>query len=311
MSAAIPTNASAGEYKQVALTDLDTRYSALRLADPKAMAALSGSLGRHGVLQPLTVNSEGEALVVLDGFKRLRILGQTLEATIPVRIVKLTAPQAKVALVTFNRPHRGVSELEEAWIVQALVTEHGMLQKDIAKLIGRHKSWICRRLQLAQRLDASVVEDMRLGLVSATVARELVRLPRGNQIHAANAISQHALSSRQASQLIDRVQQAPNQAGVDELLCDPMRFLDATTNYNNKKARHPRDARLSAEGGKLCASVDALTQQAGIINVMVNSSASRLIGASDREVLRSHVDEATQTLNIVMASLSHFVCADA
>jgi hypothetical protein len=51
-------------------------------------------------------------------------------------------------------------------------------------------------------LDPALREDVRLGLLSATVVRELVRLPRGNQARAARAIRDHGLSSRQAGRLV-------------------------------------------------------------------------------------------------------------
>ncbi len=42
-------------------------------------------------------------------------------------------------------------ELEEAWIIQALVREDGLSQVEVAEL-GRHRSWACRRLALIERL---------------------------------------------------------------------------------------------------------------------------------------------------------------
>lgn len=183
----------AGEYVQLPASALDQRYAHLRLASPEAVGALSRSITRHGVLHPLTVSREGEALVVLDGFKRLRALATSPEVELPLRVVALTPAQAKAALVTFNRPQRGLSELEEAWVVHALVREHGLRQKEVAELLSRHKSWVCRRLQLAQGLEEGVTEDMRLGLLSVAVARELARLPRGNQHRVAAAVQEHGL----------------------------------------------------------------------------------------------------------------------
>ncbi len=307
MSAPVPTCANADEYEQLLLSDLDTRYATLRLPDPKAMAALSRSVARHGVLQPLTVNRDGAALVVLDGFKRHRVLGDDLGATVPVRILTLSPPQAKAALVTFNRPHRGVSELEEAWIVESLVREHEMLQKDIAELLGRDKSWVCRRLQLAQRLQTSVVDDMRLGLVSATVARELVRLPRGNQVQAAATIQRHGLSSRQTAQLVRRLLEAPDETGHQELLDDPMRFLDSPDVAGRRRRR--RDARLSDAGDKVSVSIDALTRQARITEAVVRSKASGLRAASDLEVLTPQLRDATRALDVILTTLTSFMDA--
>ncbi len=63
-------------------------------------------------------------------------------------------------------------------MVRGLCREMKLTQVQVAELLGRHKSWVCRRLALAERLAEPVQDDMRLGLVNATVARELARLPR-------------------------------------------------------------------------------------------------------------------------------------
>jgi hypothetical protein len=60
--------------------------------------------------------------------------------------------QAKAAIYGLNRAGGRTRELEEAWIIQALVREDGMSQVEVAELLGRHKSWVCRRLALIERL---------------------------------------------------------------------------------------------------------------------------------------------------------------
>ena len=306
MSAPVPVEPEAREYDQVAAGELDTRYSKLRLPSPQAEGALSRSIARHGVLQPLTVNQESDVLAVLDGFKRLRVLGEDPEMLVAVRIVALTAPQAKAALVTFNRPHRGVSELEEAWVVQALVCEHEMLQKDVAELLGHHKSWVCRRLQLAQQLEDSVVDDMRLGLISATVARELVRLPRGNQAEAAIAVERHGLTSRQTTEIVGRLLDAGDEDSKRELLDDPLRFLAS----QSSKALRRRDARLSDVGSKVRRSLDALARQARITERTIHAPRQTPLTCSDVDVLRPQVRDVVQTLDELRGTLNRLLDGD-
>ena len=50
---------------------------------------------------------------------------------------------------------------------------------------------------------------MRLGLISATVARELVRLPRGNQDAVAQVVARRGLTTRQTSRLVDTLLATP------------------------------------------------------------------------------------------------------
>ena len=80
------------------------------------------------------------------------------------------------AMYGLNRVGRHFGELEEAWLVQALVREDGLSQVEVAVLLGRHKSWVCRRLAMMEKLCAAAQEDLRLGLLSPTMARAIPRL---------------------------------------------------------------------------------------------------------------------------------------
>jgi len=87
-------------------------------------------------------------------------------------------------------------------VLSSLHREDGLTQTEIAVLLGRHKSWVSRRIALIERLCEEVRDDLRLGLLSATVGRELAKLPRGNQPEIAAALVTHRLSTREAVQLL-------------------------------------------------------------------------------------------------------------
>ena len=72
-----------------------------------------------------------------------------------------------------------------------------MSQGAIGARLGRHKSWVCRRLLLAEQLDGAVQADVRLGLISPRAALALVALPRGNQKDAADVVARRGLTTRQ------------------------------------------------------------------------------------------------------------------
>ena len=134
---------------------------------------------------------------VVDGFKRLAAARLLLPrwTTLSVRVLAVDERGAKAAIYGLNRVSRSTHELEEAWIVHALVREDGLSQVEAAALLARHKSWVCRRLALLERLSPEAKEGLRLGLLSHTIssrhtekARNLrvsqvwPRLPRWNPI---------------------------------------------------------------------------------------------------------------------------------
>ena len=77
-----------------------------------------------------------------------------------------------------------------------MVREDGLSQVEVAELLGRHKSWVCRRLALLEKLSAEVGQELEVGLLTPTAAREIARLPAGNQSEVMELSRREALSGR-------------------------------------------------------------------------------------------------------------------
>jgi ParB-like chromosome segregation protein Spo0J len=214
---------------EVAIAELDQRYASLRLAAPEELGRVRTSIERMGILSPVLVATAVEAarIVIVDGFKRVRIATDRGAAMMWVRRAALDAAGAKVAMVAANAGHSGLCDLEEAWIVRSLCREHRLTQVEVGKALRRDKSWVSRRLMLAERLEGALQDDIRLGLLAPTVARELARLPRGNQVRMAATIRAHELTSRQAHRLVSELLRTADPAARDEVLADPLRYLGA------------------------------------------------------------------------------------
>jgi len=234
--------------ERVRIGDLGERYAKLRLHRPSLLGELRRSLVSDGLRRALVVNRCRDGhLEVLDGFKRLGLLRELGHGEVEVEIVSVDEVAAHALILSSNARQAGLSEIEEAWIVESLVRGQKLTQKRVAEIVGREKSWVCRRLLLAERLDAEVQRDLRLGLVSYSVARELGRLPRGNQAELGEAVGRHGLSSRQCAALVERwVSSEPGEARR-ELIADPLRFVGegARASFSSKEAVDPR---LSAVG---------------------------------------------------------------
>jgi len=272
-------------YETVRIAELDERYGSLRLAKPEVVAALRRSVERHGVMHPILVNGlDGARWAVLDGFKRVRVARELGAQELAARVVELDEAAAQAAMVTSNTPHRGLSELEEAWVVRSLVRKCKVKQADVAELLGRHKSWVCRRLLLVERLEESIQEDMRLGLVGATVARELARLPRGNQTAVAACIQKHELTSRQGAELVDRYLLSPSEEAFAEVLADPLAFL-----RRDDDPGLPADPRLTARGEQLRRMLIRLDGAAASLAAELRKHPPGCLGELDQRVLTETV----------------------
>jgi ParB-like chromosome segregation protein Spo0J len=201
--------------------EIGDRLSAVRLL-PATDDEMAASLRRYGQLSPLVAFRDGDrGLEIIDGFRRQRAsAGQGWPSRISVRVLDVDEPRALAALFSLHRVGTGLCELEEAWVVRALVREHGLMQAEVAALLRRHQSWVSRRLLLVEALAPEVQMDVRLGLVSATAAREVARLPRGIQQTIARVIARQGMSTRASARLVaaaERVQ--PATAEEVERLC--------------------------------------------------------------------------------------------
>ncbi len=271
-----------GNTRPMALVDLGERYRRYRLGDPAAEEAMAGSLRRCGQLAPVVACVRDERLELIDGFKRLAAARQIRELpSLSVRVLEVDERAAKAAILGLNRDQRPVRELEEAWVVQGLVRDDGMTQVEAAHLLGRHKSWVCRRLALLEKLSVSVKEDLRLGLVGPSLARELTRLPTGNQEALLALVRRETLTAQEVSGVIDLLQGAsPEQAAF--VLQKPREALALVHGVPPAL----RDPRLSRAGNWLARHLTGALEALVRVENWLRTPNERELRAPDREILQ-------------------------
>ncbi len=195
------------EARPLPLSQLGERYRRYRLTDPASEEAMARSLSSYGQLAPVTACWRDGRAELLDGFKRHAAAARVQWPSLSVRLIEVDERSAKAAIFGLNHTGQHPSELEEAWIVQALVREDGLSQVEAAQLLNKHKSWVCRRLALLERLGVEAQAELRLGLLSPGLARQLTRLPVGNQaaVLAAMRFPDRSRSSRRRRSVARRV----------------------------------------------------------------------------------------------------------
>jgi ParB/RepB/Spo0J family partition protein len=271
----------AGEVRSLAVDRLGERYRRYRLPDPDAEVAMTGSVRRYGQLSPLVVCLREETYEVLDGFKRLAAARALGLKTITARLLEADERLAKAAIFGLNDTGRRPQEWEEAWIVHALVREDGLSQVEVAELLGRHKSWVCRRLALVEKLADAVRDDIRLGLLSATAARALVRLPVGNQAEVLATLHRNELTATELEGVVELLLAAPARAQQGYILAQPRQAL--------QQARHETgwawDPRLSHTGNRLARRLAAVLEGLGRLENWLRSQGRAGLTPCDHRVL--------------------------
>jgi ParB/RepB/Spo0J family partition protein len=206
----------------VATATLREKLAGLRLLGEEVVRPMQQSLRRHGQLCALAAyRAEDDGLEVIDGFKRLRAARELGWKELRVRVLALDVIAATAAIVALNEGHT-LTELEEAWLCRTLYREHAVTQPEIARRLGRHKSWVCRRLTLAESLDETVQADVRLGLVAARAASEIGRLPRGNQAATSTVVQRRGMTVAQTARVVQTLLALPDAAARTQWLSEAL-----------------------------------------------------------------------------------------
>jgi ParB-like chromosome segregation protein Spo0J len=247
-----------GEVRVLPIETLGERYRRYRLPDAEAEAAMARSLSRYGQMAPVVVCLRQDTPEVIDGFKRL--LAARVVPTTKVLLARLLAADeraAKAAIYGLNAAGRHTQELEEAWIVSALVREDGLSQPETAELLGRHKSWVCRRLALVERLVEEAREEMRVGLLTPTAARALLQLPAGNQVEVLGCARRDKLNTTELRGVVELLRGATGRPQVEYVLARPREAL-AQAQAGGGRAHDPR---LSVAGNRVSRQLSDLLEQ--------------------------------------------------
>lgn len=201
---------TAETFMEISIEEIGDRYGNLRLVNPVSYAAMERSIAQYGQITPVVVGQPaGSKYEMVDGFKRYRASKKLGHKSLSCRVLKGKERALKSAMLYLNMQVSSIGDLEQGMIIQSFYKEEGLSQVEIAKLLGRHKSWVSRRLSLVERLSEEVIEQMRLGLVSSSIGRELALLPRGNQKGALETLQKYRLTVRETARLVSLLTNEP------------------------------------------------------------------------------------------------------
>ena len=201
------------------------KYGVFRIVNPLADAAMMKSMQRYGQMTPAVCVKAGGGYELIDGFKRLRACRKLNKAVLKVKTVDFSERACKAAIIQINRFGRSITEMEEALVLRSLYREDKLTQIEISVLVGRHKSWVSRRISLVERLAEEVQDDIKLGLLSASIGRELAKLPQGNQLKTMAAIRKHRMNKRETEKLVTYLLSRPARE-YETILWQPWEIID-------------------------------------------------------------------------------------
>jgi hypothetical protein len=172
-----------------------------------------------------------------------------------------------------------------------------MSQVEVAELLGRHKSWVCRRLALIERLGSEARDELRVGLLSPTAARQIVRLPPANQAEVLHAVRREVLSTAELTGLVDLWLGCTDKSQQQYILAHPREAL------TQAKGAIPtgRDPRLSEAGNHVWKRIGLLLDVLGRMEVWLAHHGRTGLTAEDRAILAPRFDKLSRDAGSVAA----------
>ncbi len=204
---------AAAEPVSLPLRDIEPDKSQPRKAfDEESLAALAGSIAKHGLLQPIAVRpAPAGGWRIIAGERRWRAARMAGLTEVPVVIREVSDEQAMELALIENLQREDLDPIEEAMGYQQLMERCNFTQEEAAKRLSRSRSAVANSLRLLNLPD-EVIEMVRQGQLSTGHAKVILSLEGEElQTQAARQVVKQGLNVRQTEQLCKQLSKAPKE----------------------------------------------------------------------------------------------------
>ncbi len=257
-----------------------------RLVQPDALRSMELSMRSTGQLQPLILLKNDQGYHIIDGIKRYHAALALGLQELQSLVFEVDIVMAKAMILHYNRQSSSLSMYEQGLIVRSLVKDHAMSQKQVARALRQSYSWVCRRLSLIERLLPEVQDALRMGIITVSHGRELVKLPRGNQAQALQVIITQGLTSRECAIVVERLLKAKNTQEAEYIYNHSREVIQEALRGDKLY-----DSRLSDHGNRLLKARELLRLQVNILGGVLQSEHTAQLPAEQKEMVLPAMNE--------------------
>lgn len=169
--------------------------------DDDAIAELSDSISKSGLLQPILVRPLGEGYQIIAGERRWRASRLAGLTEVPVRVLAVGDTESLELALIENLQREDLNPIEEARGYKRLLTVHQMTQAELADKVSKSRSTITNSLRLLDLPD-EIQELVYQGALTPGHARAVLSMPdEDGRRRLAEKIIAGGLSVREAESL--------------------------------------------------------------------------------------------------------------
>ena len=123
-------------------------YQPRREFSEESIDELAQSIKKHGLLQPVVVIKEGDKYILVAGERRLRATKKLGKSKIKAIVAPYSKKDLREYALIENIQRENLNPLEIAYSLEALIKEHGYTHEELAKNIGKSRSYVTNLLRI-------------------------------------------------------------------------------------------------------------------------------------------------------------------
>ncbi len=230
------------EIKEIPIEKLRVNpYQPRKTFNEESLNELAESIKEHGVIQPIIVKKSIKDYEIVAGERRFRASKLAGKETIPCIVKDFTDEQMMEIAVLENLQREDLNSIEEALGFETLMTNLNLTQEQLAKRVGKSRSYITNMLGLLN-LPPEVKELVKQGKISTSHARTLSKIEDSEKIkELANKIINENLNVRQIEEVSKETPKKVKQRHTEknkefeELEQELVDYLGTKVKVKNKK----------------------------------------------------------------------------
>ena len=168
--------------KEIEISKIKTNpYQPRKTFNEESIKELAASIQKHGLMQPvIVIENEGEYILVA-GERRLRAVKSLGKESIKAIISDISLKDLREYALIENIQREDLNAIEIAHSLKSLIDEFGFTHEELAKNIGKSRTYISNMLRLLN-LPKEVQEKLSQNKISYGHAKVLIGLDE-NQIN--------------------------------------------------------------------------------------------------------------------------------